>query len=60
MGNVAAEAIFKAVHEDIPISSIDNLKKRARIGNSAVELLKKFDCLRGLPESDQVSFFDMI
>ena len=28
--------------------------------NSAVELLKKFDCLRGLPESDQVSFFDMI
>lgn len=60
MGNVAAEAIFKAVHEDIPISSIDNLKKRAKIGNSAVELLKKFDCLRGLPESDQVSFFDMI
>ena len=42
MGNVAAEAIFNAVHEETPISSIDNLKKRAKIGNSAVDLLRKF------------------
>ena len=60
MGNVAAEAIYNAVHEDTPISSVDNLKKRAKIGNSAAELLKKFGCLNGLQESDQVSFFDMI
>ena len=60
MGNVAAEAIFNAVHEETPISSIDNLKKRAKIGNSAVDLLRKFGCLNGLSESDQVSFFDMI
>ena len=60
MGNVAAEAIYNAVHEDIPISSIDNVRKRAKIGNSASRIIKKFDCLKGLPESDQVSFFDMI
>lgn len=60
MGNVAAEAIYRTAHEDTPISSIDSLKKRAKIGNAAIELLKKFNCLKGIPESDQVSFFDMI
>ena len=60
MGNVAAEAIYNAAHEDVPISSIDNLKKRAKIGNSATDLLRKFGCLNGLQESDQVSFFDTL
>ena len=60
MGNVAAESIYKAVHEETPISSIDNLKKRAKIGDSATELLRKFGCLNHLCESDQVSFFDMV
>lgn len=60
MGNVAAESIYAAVHEETPISSIDNLKKRAKIGNSATDLLRKFGCLKGLQESDQVSFFDLI
>lgn len=60
MGNVAAEGIYNAAHEEIPLSSIDNLKKRAKIGNGAIELLRKFNCLGGLPESDQVSFFDVI
>ena len=60
MGNVAAESIYKAAHEETPISSIDNLKKRAKIGDSATELLRKFGCLNHLCESDQVSFFDMV
>ena len=60
MGNVAAEGIYNAIHCDEPIKSIDDLKKRARIGNAAIELLKKFNCLKGLPESDQLSFFDAI
>ena len=58
MGNIAAESIYNAVHEDIPISSIDNLRKRCKIGNSTTDLLRKFGCLEGLSESDQVSFFD--
>ncbi|MBP1745093.1 MAG: polymerase alpha chain [Firmicutes bacterium] len=60
MGTVAAEGIYRAAHEEIPFSSIDNLKKRAKIGNSAADLLRKFGCLNGLTESDQVSFFDSI
>lgn len=60
MGNVAAEGIYNAAHEDEPISSIEDLKKRAKIGNSAIESLKGFGCLKGLPESDQLSFFDAV
>lgn len=64
MGNVAAEGIYNAVQEAVqtekPISSIDNLKKRAKIGNSAIDSLRKFGCLNGLPEKDQLSFFDAI
>lgn len=64
MGNVAAEGIYSAVQEaeqgGKPISSIEDLRKRAKIGNSAIDLLKKFNCLKGLPESDQLSLFDLI
>ena len=60
MGNVAAESIYNAAQEEKPISSIEDLRKRAKIGNSAIEALKKFGCLNGLPESDQMSFFDAI
>ncbi|GLC31546.1 DNA polymerase III subunit alpha [Clostridium omnivorum] len=64
MGNVAAESIYNAVQEAIriekPISSIEDLRKRAKIGNSAIDSLKKFGCFKGLPESDQISFFDML
>lgn len=59
MGNVAAEGIYKAAQEE-PFSSIEDLRKRAKIGNAAIESLKKFDCLKELPESDQISFFDAI
>ena len=60
MGNVAAESIYKATHSEIPITSIEDLKKRGKIGNAAIELLRKFGCLQGLPESDQLSIFDML
>ncbi|MBL4938238.1 DNA polymerase III subunit alpha [Clostridium sp. YIM B02515] len=64
MGNVAAEGIYNAVQEaskeERPLSSIEDLRKRSKIGNSAVDLLKKFGCLKGLPESDQMSLFDLL
>ncbi|QGU94044.1 DNA polymerase III subunit alpha [Clostridium bovifaecis] len=60
MGTVAAEGIYNASHEEKPLSSIEDLRKRAKIGNSAVDLLRKFGCLTGLPESDQMSFFDAV
>lgn len=57
MGNVAAEGIANAAKEK-PFNSVDDVKKRSKIGNAAIDLLRKFDCLKGLPESDQMSFFD--
>jgi len=60
LGNVAAEGIYNAVQEEEPISSAENLRKRAKIGNSAIDSLKSFGCLNGLPEKDQLSFFDAI
>jgi DNA polymerase III subunit alpha, Gram-positive type len=57
MGNVAAEGIYNASQEKT-FGSIEDVRKRGKIGNSAVELLKKFGCLKGLPESDQMCFFD--
>lgn len=60
MGTVAAENIYRAVKEGGPFSSRDDLKTRAKIGNSTIELLDKFGCLRGLPESNQMSFFDFL
>ncbi|MCM0647559.1 DNA polymerase III subunit alpha [Clostridium swellfunianum] len=59
MGNVAAESIYNAAKGE-PFNSIEEVRKRAKIGNAAIDLLKKFDCLRGLPESDQLSIFDML
>ncbi|MBC2581760.1 DNA polymerase III subunit alpha [Clostridium sp. DJ247] len=59
MGNVAAEGIYNAAQEK-PFGSIEDVRKRAKIGNAAIDLLKKFGCLKGLPESDQVCFFDVI
>ncbi|OPJ60201.1 DNA polymerase III subunit alpha [Clostridium oryzae] len=59
MGNVAAESLYNAAQE-MPFSSVEDVKKRAKIGNSGIELLRNFGCLKGLPESDQLCFFDAI
>ena len=59
MGTVAAEGISNAAKEK-PFNSVEDVRKRSKIGNAAIDLLRKFDCLRGLPESDQMSFFDVV
>ena len=38
--------------------SIDELKIRAKIGDSGASLLKDFGCLDGMSQSNQVSLFD--
>ena len=58
MGNVAAEGISNAAQEK-PFNSIEDVRKRSKIGNAAIDLLRKFGCLKGLPESDQMCFFDV-
>jgi DNA polymerase-3 subunit alpha (Gram-positive type) len=59
MGTVAAEGISNAAKEK-SFNSVEDVRKRSKIGNAAIDLLRKFDCLKGLPESDQVSFFDAV
>jgi len=37
--------------------SIDDMRIRSKIGNSVVELLEKFGCLKGMSQSNQISLF---
>lgn len=59
MGTVAAEGIYNAAQEK-PFNSIEDVKKRAKIGNASIDLLRKFGCFKGIPESDQMSLFEVI
>lgn len=56
-GTVAAEGIVEA-RKNGKFMSIDELKIRAKIGNSGEELLKQFGCLNGMNQSNQVSLFE--
>jgi len=59
MGTVAAEGLYNAAQEK-PFNSIEDVKKRAKIGNATIDSLRKFGCFKGIPESDQMSLFDVI
>ena len=56
LGTVAAEGIMKA-RETEKFMSIDDLKIRSKVGDSVTELLKKFGCLEGMSQSNQLSLF---
>ena len=56
LGNVAAEGIMKAREEE-PFMSIDDMKIRAKVGDSVTELLRQFGCLEGMSQSNQLSLF---
>ncbi len=52
------EAIV-AARDDGPFDSQDNLRRRAGLGPAALETLAERDVLMGLPESNQLSFFEL-
>ena len=56
LGTVAAEGIVKARQEG-KFMSIDDLKIRSKVGNSVTDVLKKYDCLKGMSQSNQISLF---
>ncbi|MCL2859657.1 MAG: PolC-type DNA polymerase III [Oscillospiraceae bacterium] len=58
LGGVAAEKIHTSTKEG-KFMSIDDLKVKSGIGKSIIEMLNRFDCLKGLPESNQLSLFTM-
>ena len=55
-GTVAAQGII-AARKDGEFMSIDDLKIRAKIGQSGIEMLKKAGCLDGMSQSNQMSLF---
>ena len=55
-GTVAAQGVIEA-RKDGEFMSIDDLKIRARVGQSGIEMLKKAGCLEGMTQSNQMSLF---
>ena len=43
--------------EEEKFMSIDDMKIRAKIGDSVTELLRQFGCLEGMSQSNQLSLF---
>lgn len=58
LGNSVAESIAKA-REEAPFKSIDDFKARAGASQAHIEVFKKYGCFGNLPQSSQVSLFDM-
>ncbi len=56
LGTIAAQGIEEARKEG-KFMSIDDMKIRSKIGNSVADLLKKFGCLEGMSQSNQLSLF---
>ena len=59
LGTVAAQSIQASREKDGKFMSVEELKLRAGIGKSTVEILQKAGCLKGMTESNQMSLFAM-
>ncbi len=58
VGTAAAESIM-AAREDGEFISREDLKNRAKVNKSVMETLAENGCLDGLPETSQISLFEM-
>jgi DNA polymerase-3 subunit alpha (Gram-positive type) len=56
VGTSAAQNIACTRQESCFIS-MDDLRERARLSKTVIEILKNHGCLEGLPESNQLSLF---
>ena len=56
MGPIAAESIYKAAKKE-KFMSIDEIRMKAKVGDSIISLLREHKVLDGLPESNQISLF---
>ncbi len=57
VGDAAAQNIVDA-RKDGEFMSIDDLKTRAKLTKTVIETLSENGCLKGLPETSQLSLFD--
>ncbi len=58
LGAAAATGIAEA-RENGEFKSIEDLRQRSRISKSVVEVLRNHGALSGMPESNQLSLFDL-
>ena len=58
LGGAVAEGIVSARKEH-PFTSVDDLMHRGKVGQTMIDKLREYGALKGLPESDQMSLFDM-
>jgi DNA polymerase-3 subunit alpha (Gram-positive type) len=56
LGQAAAQAIC-AAREEGPFASVEDLRHRARLSRSVIDVLRAFGTLDHLPETDQMSLF---
>lgn len=56
LGISAAESI-EAARAEKPFMSVDDLRGRARVSKTVIDILRQHGCLEGLPETDQMSLF---
>lgn len=56
LGNSAAYNIV-AAREQRPFSSLEDLRLRARISKTVVDILRNHGCLDNIPETDQITLF---
>ena len=55
-GPIAAESLYKAAKKE-EFMSIDEIRIRAKLGDSSIDLLREFGVLDGMQESNQISLF---
>lgn len=56
LGDTAAQNIIKARSEK-PFTSVEDLRIRAKLSKTVIEIMQNHGCLMGLPETDQMALF---
>ena len=59
LGEKAADAIMEAA-KDGPFLSKDDFRQRTKVSKTIVDLMDSLNLLGNLPESNQISLFDML
>jgi DNA polymerase-3 subunit alpha (Gram-positive type) len=59
LGETAAKTVVEARKQGC-FETVEQLRKRAKLNKSMIQLLKETGCIGDMPESDQVSIFDMM
>ena len=58
IGDTAAESLARA-YDDKPFNTLDDVRSRTRLTGTNIDDLKKHGLFAGLPESAQISIFDL-